>query len=231
MTWSTKILSFLNDLYLDETTLPDKIYPLLPLQGENSDVIKRVSTEFYHKYYNDNQPRKMIIGINPGRLGAGATGLPFTDTKRLKQFCNIDLPEFSTHEPSSVFVYEVIEAFGGPEKFYNEFYITSVCSVGFVIEKNSNSLVNYNYYDSKALTKAVEPFIIEKLKEQIAFGVDTSIAFCLGTGKNFQYLNALNQRQKFFDQIIPLEHPRYVMQYKSRSKDQYIDKFLTALSS
>ncbi|MEZ5022002.1 MAG: DUF4918 family protein [Chitinophagales bacterium] len=135
MTWSKKILSFLNDLYLDETKLPEKIYPLLPLQGENSEVISRVSAEFYNKYYNDNQPRKMIIGINPGRLGAGATGLPFTDTKRLKEFCDIDLPEFSTHEPSSVFVYEVIQAFGGPKAFYDHFYITSVCSVGFVIEK------------------------------------------------------------------------------------------------
>ncbi|MEZ5007264.1 MAG: DUF4918 family protein [Chitinophagales bacterium] len=231
MTWSKKILSFLNDLYLDETKLPEKIYPLLPLQGENSQVISRVSAEFYNKYYNDNQPRKMIIGINPGRLGAGATGLPFTDTKRLKEFCDIDLPEFSTHEPSSVFVYEVIQAFGGPKAFYDHFYITSVCSVGFVIEKNANSIVNYNYYDSKELAEAVEPFIIEKLKEQITFGTDTSIAFCLGTGKNFKYLNALNKREKFFEKIIPLEHPRYVVQYKSKSKDLYIDKFLNALTS
>ncbi|MEZ5022001.1 MAG: DUF4918 family protein [Chitinophagales bacterium] len=64
----------------------------------------------------------------------------------------------------------------------------------------------------------MEPFIIEKLKEQIAFGTDTSIAFCLGTGKNFKYLNTLNKREKFFEKIIPLEHPRYVVQYKSKSK-------------
>lgn len=230
MNWSDKILNFLNQLDLSEDILPDNIYPLIPLKSENSEIIQRVTTQFYQKYYGDNNPRRMIIGINPGRLGAGVTGLPFTDTKRLKKYCKIDLNEFSTHEPSSVFVYEVIEAFGGVEAFYNHFYITSVCSIGFVIEKSAGKRVNYNYYDSKTLTKSVEPFIIEKLKQQINFGVDTSVAYCLGTGKNFKYLNDLNQKEKLFDEIIPLEHPRYIVQYKSKDKQLYIDKFLRSFA-
>ena len=230
MNWSDSILNFMHQLDINPAILPDKIHPLVPLKGENAPIIDRVTQQFYQKYYNDSLSRKMIIGINPGRLGAGVTGLPFTDTKRLKEFCNIDLPEFSTHEPSSVFVYEVINAFGGPKAFYEQFYITSVCSIGFVLEKTPGKMVNYNYYDSKALTKAVEPFIIEKLEEQIAFGTDTSKAFCLGTGKNFKYLNDLNNREKLFKEIIPLEHPRYVMQYKNKSKEMYIDKFLSAFA-
>lgn len=230
MTWSKNILKFLKGISLDENQLPDKISPLLPLEGENAKVIKRITKAFYEKYYNDSNKRRMIIGINPGRLGAGATGLPFTDTKRLEEFCLIEIPEVKTHEPSSVFVYEVIEAFGGAQAFYEQFYITSVCAIGFVIEKSPNKFVNYNYYDSKELTKAVEPFIIEKMREQIAFGVDTSVAYCLGTGKNYKYLNALNKQEKFFDEIVPLEHPRYVMQYKNKSKQLYIDKFLNAFA-
>ncbi len=230
MKWSNQILDFLNRLDLSKDILPDKIYPLLPLKGENSDVIHRVTTAFYQKYYNDSTSRRMIIGINPGRLGAGATGLPFTDTKRLQEFCDIPIPEFSTHEPSSVFVYEVIKAFGGAEAFYRQFYITSVCSVGFVEQKEGGEMVNHNYYDSNALTAAVEPFIIEKMKEQIAFGVDTRLAYCFGTGKNFKYFNSLNQQQHFFDKIIPLEHPRYIMQYKSKQQAFYIDKYLQAFS-
>jgi hypothetical protein len=93
----------------------------------------------------------------------------------------------------------------------------------------SSEPVNYNYYDSKALTKAVEPFIIEKLKEQISFGADTDLAYCLGTGKNFKYLEQLNQQHHFFKTIIPLEHPRYIMQYKNKDKDLYVGKFLEAL--
>jgi hypothetical protein len=230
MKWSDQILDFLNHLELSNEILPDKILPLIPLKGPHAAVIQRVTTEFYQKYYNDAQPRRMIIGINPGRLGAGATGLPFTDTKRLEAFCDIKIPEFSTHEPSSVFVYEVIEAFGGPTAFYSQFYITSVCSVGFVEEKiGSSEPVNYNYYDSKVLTQAVEPFIIEKLKEQISFGADTDVAYCLGTGKNFKYLEQLNQQHHFFKNIIPLEHPRYIMQYKNKDKELYVGKFLEAL--
>jgi len=37
-----------------------------------------VSGKFYKKYYNDNNPRFLILGINPGRFGAGVTGIPFT---------------------------------------------------------------------------------------------------------------------------------------------------------
>ena len=35
--------------------------------------------QFYQKYYNDNHLRIALFGINPGRFGAGATGIPFTD--------------------------------------------------------------------------------------------------------------------------------------------------------
>ncbi|MBS1933843.1 MAG: DUF4918 family protein, partial [Bacteroidetes bacterium] len=30
--------------------------------------------------------------------------------------------------------------------------------------------------------------------------------------------------------IITLEHPRYIQQYKSKQKEEYIDKYLQALS-
>jgi hypothetical protein len=68
-------------------------------------------------------------------LGAGATGIPFTDTKRLESDCaESKTPDIATHEPSSVFVYEMIKAYGGPKNFYgNDFYISSVSPLGFVM--------------------------------------------------------------------------------------------------
>ncbi len=35
----------------------------------------------------------------------------------------------------------------------------------------------------------------------------------------------------FFKEIIALEHPRFIMQYKSKSKQTYIDKYISVLSS
>ena len=51
-------------------------------------------------------------------------------------------------ELSSVFMYEMINAYGGAELFYKRFYITAVSPLGFV--KNGRNL---NYYDDKILAK------------------------------------------------------------------------------
>jgi hypothetical protein len=89
------------------------------------------------------------LGINPGRFGAGVTGIPFTDTKRLEEKCWLTIEGLTTYEPSSVFVYDVIEAYGGVEKFYSDYYISSVCPLGFVKFNEKGKEINYNYYDSR----------------------------------------------------------------------------------
>jgi len=229
MTLGEKILEFLHNLKLD-IEFPLSIATLDPFKGENAEVIERTIQAFYNKFYNDRESRRMIIGINPGRLGAGLTGIPFSDTKRLASDCDIHIEEFNSHEPSSVFVYEVIRAFGGTEVFYKNFYITSACPLGFVEVKADGKEVNHNYYDSKELQDAVTPFIIATLKEQIDWGMRTDIAYCLGTGKNFKFLNTLNEEHCLFDRIIPLEHPRYIVQYRSKRMAEYVDKYLMALA-
>ena len=45
---------------------------------------------FFYKFYNDTNPRHLIFGINPGRFGAGTTGINFTAPKQLKEICGID---------------------------------------------------------------------------------------------------------------------------------------------
>ena len=189
------------------------------------------SSKFYKKFYNDSKKRKLILGINPGRFGAGVTGIPFTDTKRLQKYCKIEIEEVSTHEMSSVFVYDFIEAYGGVEQFYNDYYINSVCPLGFLIVDNKGREKNYNYYDSKELEKAVKPFIIETLKRQVEFEIETDVCYSLGAGKNFKYLKDLNKEMNLFNEIYPLEHPRYIMQYKTKQKDIYISKFIKLLKS
>lgn len=228
MTFAEKIINF--NKSLDFTAeLPEGIQVMNPFK-EGTDSLA-ISSAFYRKFYNDLKPRHLILGINPGRFGAGVTGIPFTDTKRLKNECGLEYHGNETHEPSSVFVYEVIEAYGGPQHFYADFYINSVCPLGFVIMDEKGRFKNYNYYDSPALTEIVKPFVVESIRAQIDFGVDTDVCFSFGTGKNDKFLQALNKEYGFFKTIIPLEHPRFVMQYKSKSKQLYIDKYLNAFYS
>jgi Domain of unknown function (DUF4918) len=221
-----KILDFYADVNF-EGRLPEHIGIMNPYR--ESEDIRTLCGLFYLKYYGDSNQRKLILGINPGRLGAGATGIPFTDTKRLNDDCGIRYSNFITHEPSSVFIYEMIRAFGGPEAFYSRFYINSVCPLGF-IKVDGNKTVNYNYYDSRELEIVMKDFIIQNIKKQIDLSGSDQVCYCLGTGKNFNFLKKLNDEYRFFGEIIPLEHPRYIMQYKNKYKEQYIDDYLQKLN-
>jgi hypothetical protein len=206
--------------------LPDGIRIMNPFK-ENESIVPIVSS-FYKKYYNDEKIRHLILGINPGRFGAGLTGIPFTDPKRLVTNCNIKYNGALAHEPSSVFVYDVIKEFGGEIEFYNKFYINSICPLGFTSTGNNGKEVNYNYYDSKELTNSVFNFIIKNIKKQIEFGINMDVCFCFGIGKNEKFLLDINKQYGFFKKIIALEHPRYIMQYKSKLKQQYINKYISA---
>ena len=212
-----KIINFLLNLQFS-IRLPAEAEVMNPFTDEET---KWVATQFYHKYYNDNNPRYCIIGINPGRFGGGVTGVPFTDPIRLKSECNIENNWPVRQELSSLFVYDVINAFGGVEKFYEQFYITAVSPLGFT--KHGKNL---NYYDDKQLMESIKPFAIDCFKKQLVWGLHTSVAFCLGEGDNFKYLSKLNAEHRLFDKIVPLPHPRFVMQYKLKRKEEYIYKYL-----
>lgn len=226
-TFATKVIDFYSTLEFNGT-LPSGISIMNPFK-ENSEIIP-VITKFYGKFYNDNYQRHLILGINPGRFGAGVTGIPFTDTKRLSDICGLSINGLTTFETSSVFVYEMIDEFGGTEKFYSNFYISSVSPLGFTAEGKNGREVNFNYYDSKKLTEAVYDFMIRTIEQQLEFGIKRDVCFCLGTGKNFKFISELNKKLKYFDNIVPLEHPRYIMQYKSKQKQLYITKYVQELT-
>ncbi|UFH31116.1 SMUG2 DNA glycosylase family protein [Chryseobacterium sp. C-71] len=186
-----------------------------------------VMQKFYQKYYNDSSQRKFMIGINPSRHGAGVTGVPFTDTKRLETVCGIKMESSHTHEISSVFIYDMIAAYGGAEEFYKDFYINSPFPLA-IVRKSKGSWINANYYDDKELFNDVKDFMIDSLKKHISLGLDTSEVFVLGK-KNADFISKLNAEAKLFDQMTVLDHPRYIQQYKSKEKDLYIDKYILSL--
>lgn len=229
MTLADKIIQFIQQLHYTGDPLPQGIRIMNPYR--ESEQAMEISKTFYRKFYNDNNKRHLILGINPGRFGAGLTGIPFTDTKRLVSECHIPYEGKISHEPSSVFVYDMIRVFGGAEAFYNKFYINSLCPLGFTIADDKGKEKNYNYYDSPALLKATTSYIIENIRKQIGLGVETDVCFCFGTGKNENFLRKLNDEHHFFRKIAALEHPRFIMQYKAKSQQLYIDKYLSAFHS
>lgn len=229
MTFADKVICFNQQLAYTGGTLPQGIRVMNPFK--ESELANIISEKFYHKYYNDNNPRHLILGINPGRFGSGLTGIPFTDPKRLVSECGIAYEGKATHEPSSVFIYEMINAYGGPEAFYSKLYISSLCPLGFTSVDAKGRETNYNYYDSRELQEAVRDYIVENIRTQIGLGVNTDVCFCFGTGKNEAFLRKLNNEHGFFKNIIALEHPRFIMQYKSANKQFYIDKYLSAFAS
>jgi len=232
-TFADKIIEFNTSLGFTGI-LPDGISIMNPFK-DNAEILP-VSSAFYRKYYSDQMPRHLILGINPGRFGAGVTGIPFTDPKRLIEKCGLPFHGELKHEPSSVFIYEMIGAFGGPAAFYSKFYINSVCPLGFTAMGRNGKEVNYNYYDMKVGAENFLPahanflyeFIVENIEKQISMGVETDVCFCFGTGKNEKFLRRMNDDKRFFKTIVALEHPRFVMQYKARSKQFYIGKYLSA---
>ena len=224
--FAEKVVSFFKELEY-KGSLPPGVSIMNPFR-DNPEIIPVIS-QFYSKFYTDDESRHLILGINPGRFGAGVTGIPFTDTKRLTEKCGLSIRGLETFETSSVFVYEMIDAFGGTENFYSKFFISSVSPLGFTSVSANGKAINYNYYDSKKLTEAVLDFIIESITKQLMFGIERDICFCLGTGQNFKFLSQLNSELKLFNKIEPLEHPRYVMQYKSKQKHIYIRKYIEEL--
>jgi hypothetical protein len=224
-TFADKVIEFNRQLQYSGR-LPEDFRVLNPYL-DNPETME-VMAQFYRKFYNDSNQRRFIVGINPSRNGAGVTGVPFTDTKRLESVCGIQMKSAYTHELSSVFVYDLIAEYGGPNAFYQEFYINSPFPLAIIRRTKTGNWLNANYYDDPALLADVKDFMIDSLKKHISLGLDTSEVIVLGK-KNADFIQKLNTETNLFARLVVLEHPRYIQQYKSREKQLYIDKYLLAL--
>lgn len=218
--FSDKLIGFYQHLK-PPSNLPREVEVLFSFQ--HPEVMQGLIA-FYKKYFQDSQPRRMMLGINPGRFGAGITGINFTAPKQLKENCGIPSVFKLSSELSAEFIYQVIDAYGGTKKFYQDWFIGAVCPLGFM--KDSKNL---NYYDDAVLLETVTPFIIRTLKQQIAMGFKTDFCLCIGGEKNYRFLTTLNKKYHWFQNIIPLPHPRFIMQYRRRHLAVYIQQYLDAL--
>ncbi|MGA9294376.1 MAG: uracil-DNA glycosylase family protein [Ignavibacteriaceae bacterium] len=200
--------------------IPDNIEIINPYEDNN---VKKTVKKFYKKFFNDNEKRLFIFGINPGRFGGGITGINFTDPVALREYCGIDNNLGNRRELSSQFVYEFISAFGGAEKFYKKFFISAIFPLAIL-----NDGKNFNFYDDKKIYRYLKPVIVSYMKKQVEFGAKEDLAISLGK-KNFAYLKELNDEIKYFKKIEFLEHPRFIMQYRRKQLEYFIRKYLKLL--
>ncbi|MGI4886408.1 MAG: uracil-DNA glycosylase family protein [Janthinobacterium lividum] len=222
-TFADRLLQFLRAFPLP-TDLPASVAALSPFR---EPAVYDLLSQFAHKFYADNRPRVAVLGINPGRLGMGRTGVAFTDPGALAAFCGIahGLPK-QRPEISSQFVYQVVAALGGPAAFYQHFYLGSVYPL--VLLRNGLNY-NYNYYDAPALTRALWPDMQRSLRQQVeGLGLRPDVAISLGK-RNGLFFNRLNDELGLFKKIIVLDHPRYLMQYHRRNLAAHVARYVEAL--
>src|SRR5258708_1486658 len=189
MPQAAAILGFYKTLKPD-FALPEGISIMNPYL---EPAIWQLTKTFYEKFYSDSRPRAFIFGINPGRHGAGITGVPFTDPQRLERECGIPNDMKKKAELSAQFVYEMIGAYGGVNAFYDRFFITAMSPLGFVRHGK-----NLNYYDDKELIKAFEPFMLSCIRRQLETMPTFSTCYCLGEGTNYKYFSRINANHGFF---------------------------------
>ncbi len=219
MGFAEKALAFYRQLDW-EGPLPEGVEIMIPYREAG---ILKLMEQFLFRYYSGEKERVFVWGINPGRFGAGVTGITFTDPVNLEQACGIPNQLQKKQELSSRFIYAMIGSYGGVRAFYSDFFLTAVSPLGFI--KNGK---NINYYDFPELRTMCLPFIVKSMQEQISFGASRRVCVCLGEGKNDRFLRQLNAEHGFFKEIFSLPHPRFIMQYRYRQIDSYIREYLEA---
>jgi hypothetical protein len=121
----------------------------------------------------------------------------------------------------------MIEAFGGPASFYRHFCFSAVSPVGFTMHGK-----NLNYYDHKGLqTTDWVAFMTSCMEQQLVMGVDRRVAYVLGQGQNLKFLSRLNDEKGFFNRLEVLPHPRWVMQYRLKRLDEFVNEYVKKLSA
>ena len=104
----TKDMTLLSDrlirFYLERPEVPDLPPGIELMNPYRNEEVRRIVTRFYECFYADTNPRIPLVGINPGRFGAGITGITFTDPIRLATVCGISNTFSKRQELSSVFI-------------------------------------------------------------------------------------------------------------------------------
>ncbi|WP_338675855.1 uracil-DNA glycosylase family protein [Streptomyces sp. SCSIO 30461] len=229
-TVADRILQFNEELAETTLELPRGFAVINPFSGPQKERVHEVTTAFYRKYYDDDRPRRLVLGSSPARRGTAVTGVPFEDAELLESDTGVDVADgYAVSRPSAGFLHDVIASYGGRTRFYADFVMSFVCPLGLVRRNAQGREVNCNFYENRKLLELLHAFLVDSLERQVEFGTDTSVCYCIGSGENFKFLSKVNEVQRFFRKIMPLEHPRFITQYNAARKEEFAEKYLSAL--
>jgi hypothetical protein len=215
-TFGERIERFLTSLTLP-ITLPSGISVLDPYRDP---VVQQIVHEFCQRFYASDSPRVAVWGINPGRFGAGVTGLSFTDPAALRTLYGIETSLQGRRELSAEFIERMIVAYGGPQSYYHDVYMSAISPLGFVKDG-----ININFYDDPALKRAIIPFALESIAAAHEAGVRSDVCVVLGTGSLKAFVEREIRPVIGWKQVAYLEHPRYIMQYRRKEVPAFVEKY------
>ncbi|MCE5361045.1 uracil-DNA glycosylase family protein [Candidatus Igneacidithiobacillus taiwanensis] len=171
---------------------------------------------FWQHYVPDPLPQTVILGLNPGRFGAGQTGIPFVDFRSLSAL----LPEASLpkqdSEPSATFFHRVVQHIGA-EKFYRMFYVSNVSAVGYLRDGK-----NCNYPD---LPELARPTVARNFAEEMGLLRPKRI---IALGREVE----ASAQALFPDgsvRISHLPHPSWIMTYRLREAQSWVRRYAQML--
>lgn len=112
--------------------------------------------EFLNRYYSNQKPEVILIGLNPGMDGAVQTGIPFTDAyyartalkidpcKYIKPFQCVNPQKYVNKpmEPSAKVFYKSIMNLG-VERFYNKVLVINAFPLGLGIKSTDTNKGGY----------------------------------------------------------------------------------------
>ena len=182
---------------------------------------KSAIEDFCSTYYNDENPRIHLLGINPSRLTATSTGVNYTDGYALQNYCGIANDFSKTRELTAEFFYEMINAVGKAKHFYATVFAWAALPVAITTEG-----AYINYYD------ADDPKIYEAVEENIKWMTklpSVGKLVIVGSGQNQKFIESCEGFPFGYNQVVTLPHPRWIMQYNRKRIDVFIDAYKDAL--
>ncbi|MBU3678659.1 MAG: DUF4918 family protein [Candidatus Kapabacteria bacterium] len=219
-TFAEFVESFLRNVSIPEP-LPSGIEVLQPYSDAE---VRRVLHTMCVRYYAKSSRRIGVWGINPGRFGAGLTGLAFTDPWAVQHDLGINTTLGGRREMSAEFISMVIAAYGGPQTFYHDVYMSALSPLGFIRKG-----VNINFYDDPALEKLMTPNIIRWMDDVLSHNVRRDVTILLGSGKLRTFMERSVREAVGVSEVIYLDHPRYIMQYRRSSVLEYVQLYVDTI--
>ena len=86
-----------------------------------------------------------------------------------------------------------------------------------------------NYYDDIDLFNKWKNKIVEWIKFEVKILPQKNLCDHWKRKKS-KIFELLNKEYKFFDEIIALPHPRWILQYRSKEKNYYIKTYIKTLN-